>query len=298
MEHEAVASLLASALDDPFTTWSLGSFGAAASFLRDPDEAAMPLADTRMGIATERGAIALDPTAVCRPVAYETGFAFGWSHAVALCLPEEACAMSRRSVITELGPDHEAARPEDGEGILFDLGLNLLAVDACVRASDARTIARLRSAAGGGLFGPGHAVAAELVAAGPHRVFLTRIGRIEVFSPIRGEAGSASVGPRTHLLPNILRLGRTHAATAPIPAGWVPCGAILPPHPCRDGAGGRISFRRDRHEAFQTLLARWGDPDLIAAKQAAMGGEAVRGRHARSARRAGEAQDACLRGEG
>ncbi|WP_051439699.1 hypothetical protein [Methylobacterium sp. 10] len=294
----AVADLLANALDDASTTWSFGSFGALASFLRDAEEEAIPLRDTRMGLATARGAIALDPAAVCRPVAYETGFAFGWSHAVALCLPGDACAMNRRSVITELGPDRQAARPEDRDGILFDLGLNLLAVDACIRTNDGPTIALLRSVAGRGMFGPGDPIAAQLIAAGPHRVFVTRIGRIEVFSPLRIEAESAPFGPRTHLLPQILRLGRTHPATAPIPSGWVPCGAIHPPHPCRDIAGGSIPFRRDRHEAFQALLARWGDPDLLAAKYAAMGGKAVTGRHARSARRAAEAQEACLRGEG
>ncbi|WP_311276361.1 DUF6925 family protein [Methylobacterium sp. WCS2018Hpa-22] len=281
------------ALDDSSTSWSLGSFGAVASFLRDATEEARPLTDARVGLTTARGAIALDPDADCRPVAYETGFAFGWSHAVALCLPDHACAMNRRSVITELGPDHHAANPEDRDGILFDLGLSLLAVDACIRTNDPSTIALLRSSVGKGLFGADDTVAAQLVAAGPHRVFVTRIGRIEVFSPIRIEAGLAPIGPRTHLVPNILRLGRTHPATAPIPPGWVPCGAIHPPHPCRDSAGGRIPFRRERHEAFQALLARWGEPDLLAAKKA----EAVVGRHARSARRAGEAQEACLRGE-
>lgn len=298
MEHEAVASLLASALGDPFTTWSLGSFGAVASFLREPKEVAMPLADARMGFVTARGAIALDPAALVRPVAYETGFAFGWSHALALCLPRHACAMGRRSVVTELGPDRDAAGIGHRDHILFDLGLNLLAVDACIRTGDPALIDLLRGRAGREIFNPDNTIAAELVAASPHRVFVTRIGRIEVFTPIRAAPDSAFVGPRTHILPHILRLGRTHPATAPIPSGWVPCGTIHPPHPCRDGTGRRISFQRARHEAFQALLARWGDPDLLAAKHAAMRGEAVVGRFARSARRAAEAQAACLREEG
>ena len=70
-------------------------------------------------------------------------------------LPDDACAMNRRSVVTELGPDHHAARPEDRDGIVFDLGLNLLAVDACIRTKDPGTIALLRRAAGENLFGPG-----------------------------------------------------------------------------------------------------------------------------------------------
>ncbi|WP_019902916.1 hypothetical protein [Methylobacterium sp. 77] len=294
-ETSAVIDLLAKALGDPLTTWSLGSFGAVAAFLRDPDEPKTALPDARIGLATARGAIALDPAAALRPVAYETGFASGWSHAVALCLPRDACAMNARSAITELGPDREAARIEDREGIVFDLGLGLLAVDACIRTRDAGLIARLRDVAGRGLFDPTHPMAADLVAAGPHRVFVTRIGRIEVFAPIPPAAGAAIVGPHTHILPQILRLGRTHAATAPIPTGWVPCGAFHPPHPCKDVAGRCIPFRRDRHDAFQALLAGWGDPDLLAAKTAP-GGQTA-GRHARSARRAADAQQPYLRGE-
>ena len=185
-QADAVTTLLRDALADPGTAWSLGSFGAIAEFMRDPDEATSPLPDGRMGLATERGAIALAPSPDLRPVAYETAVATGWNHAVALCLPEDACAMSGRTVITELGPDHEALRAEDRAGILFDLGLGLLAVDACVRTSDPDTIACLRSGLGRPLFELGNPVGPRLVTLSPHRVFLTRIGRVEVFSAIPG----------------------------------------------------------------------------------------------------------------
>ena len=298
-QAEAVTVLLREALSDPGTAWSLGSFGAIAEFMRDPDEAVSALPDDRMGMATERGAIALTTCPDLRPVAYETAVASGWNHAVALCLPEDACAMSRRGVVTELGPDRDAAREQDREAILFDLGLDLLAVDACVRTSDPGAIACLRSGVGQPLFDPANPIGRQLVAMSPHRVFLARIGRIEVYAPIPGPGGTSPEGPHTHVLPKLLRSGRTHAATTPIPAGWVPCAGLHPAHPYKDMMGQRIAFDATRYEAFQILLDRWGDPDLLVIKR---GGEErpdspVSSRHAQGARRVAEVQAQYLRGE-
>lgn len=290
-----VEALLRGALADPETGWSLGSFGALAAFRREPSEDAAPLGDGRPGLVTARGALALAPPPDLRPLAYETPFATGWSHAVALCLPEVACAMNGRSVLTELGPDTLAAREEDRAAILFDLGLSLRAVDACIRTADPALIARLRRCGSRAPLGPGD----WLAAAGLHRVFLTRIGRIEVFTP--WEAGPE--GPHTRFAPEILRAGRTHAATAPIPAGLVPCGALHPPHPTRDSSGRAVPFSRARHAAFQALLDLWGEPALVAAKRAAEGGctpppgPTVRSRYLRAALRAAEIQAPYLRGD-
>ena len=298
-QADAVTDLLREALADPGTAWSLGSFGAIAEFMRDPDEAVSGLPDDRLGMATERGAIALSPGPDLRPIAYETSVASGWNHAVALCLPEAACAMNRRGVVTELGPDREAARERDRDAVLFDLGLDLLAVDACVRTSDPESIACLRSGVGRPLFDHANPIGRHLVAMSPHRVFLAKVGRIEVYAPIPGPGGTSPEGPHTHVLPKLLRSGRTHAATTPIPAGWVPCAGLHPPHPYKDMMGRRIAFDPNRYEAFQILLDRWGDPDLLALKQ---GGEhgpdsPISSRHAQGARRVAEVQARFLRGE-
>ena len=290
----SVASLLRTALGDPVTAWSLGSFGAVAEFMRDPDEAVARLNDGRFGLSTERGAIALQVEAGLRPVAYETAFRAGWSHAIALCLPEATCGMNRRSVVTELGPDAEAARPLDRDGILFDLGLGLRAVDACVRSHDPETTACLRAGCGLPLFDPLNPIGRRLVSLSPHRVFLARIGRIEVFQPIPPPDGASPEGPHTHVVPQLLRAGRTHAATAPIPDGFVPVATIHPPHPSRDLLGRHVPFRREIHDAFQRLLARWGDCDLLAVKQGRAEGH---DRHGRNARRTGEVQASYLHSE-
>ncbi|OAS16192.1 DUF6925 family protein [Methylobacterium platani] len=297
-DRDAVEALLRDSLRDPGTAWSLGSFGAIAEFMRDPNEPVSALPDDRLGMATARGAIALRPDPDLRPVAYETAVASGWNHAVALCLPEGACAMNRRGVVTELGPDHEAARPEDRDGVLFDLGLDLFAIDACVRSCDPEVVACLRAGAGRPLFAPGNPIGPRLVAMSPHRVFLARFGRIEVYAPIPPSGGTSPEGPHTHVLPKLLRSGRTHAATTPIPAGLVPCAALHPAHPYKDMQGQRIAFDPERLAAFQVLLQLWGDPALVAVKHGAEDhGGAVSSRHAQGARRVAEAQSRYLRGE-
>ena len=295
----AVAALLRASLSDPGTAWSLGSFGAIAEFLRDPDEPVTALSDGRLGLATARGAIALDAVPELRPLAYETGFSSGWNHAVALCLPEAGCAMGRRPVVTELGPDAAAARAEDRDAVLFDLGLGLAAVDACVRTRDPAALACLRAGVGRPLFDHDNPIGPQLVAMSPHRVFTTRFGRIEVFSAIPAPGGTSPEGPHTHVLPQLLKAGRTHAATTPIPPGLVPCGAIHPPHPYKDLMGARIPFEPGRLAAFQALLERWADPDWLAIKRGgaqAPGGK-ISPKHAQSARRAAELQARYLRGE-
>ncbi|MFD0933619.1 DUF6925 family protein, partial [Methylobacterium trifolii] len=298
--EQAARTLLREALDDPGTAWSLGTFGAIAEFMRDPDEPVHGLDDGRLGMATARGAIALRPTSDLLPFAYETAVASGWNHAIALCLPEDACAMNRRAVVTELGPDRDAARPDDRDGVLFDLGLDLLAVDACVRTRDPEAIACLRAGVGLPLFNHDNPIGRQLVAISPHRVFLARIGRVEVYAPIPGPGGTSPEGPHTHVLPKLLGAGRTHAATTPIPSGHVPCAGLHPAHPYKDMMGRRIPFDRARYDAFQALLDSWGDPELLAIKRGLSSDASATvasSRHALAARRVAEAQARCLSGE-
>ena len=290
----SVQGLLRGQAADPDCAWSLGSYGAVASFRRDRGEALCPLDDGRIGLFTDRGALALTAPPDLRPVAYETGFAGGWSQAIALCLPEAACAMGRRAALTELGADPAAIRPQDRGGILFDLGLDLVAVDACVRVTDPELIGRLRAAIGQPLFEPGNPALPALMAASPHRVFIARPGRIEVYTAIPAPGQASDPGPHSHILPKLLRLRRTHAATAPIPAGWVPVAALHPAHPVKDATGRAIPFDVGRHAAFGHLIDAWGDPSLVALRRAVLaGGEPdpalAGGRFARSAIRAARA---------
>lgn len=268
MTADDVISLIREELAAATTQWNLGTFGAIAEFLRDPDEP-VELGDgpDRLLAVTGRGGIGLDDLSQVRLFASETAVGSGWSHRVALCLPEAACAMNRRTALTELGPDEAALRPQDRAGILFDMGLGTLQVDICIRTGDPELIATLRSVSGRSLFEAGNPAMGSIVAAGPHRVFITRAGRCEVFQPIPPADGKSPEGPHTHVLPQLLRGGRTHAATEPVPNGWVPFAHLVPAHPLKDAMARPRPWDAAAHERFQTLLAATGDPELTALKQ-------------------------------
>lgn len=264
-EHNLIEAV-ADYVIDTGTQWDLGTFGAIAEFMRDEGEpAAIQRGDHMLAISTARGALHLDENPDARLLAYETvGRRAGlWRHGVAVTLPKDACAMHRRRVVTEIGPDDLAIRPEDRGGILFDLGLGILQTDVCVRTRDAVLIAALRASEGRSLFEHGNPALLTVLQMGPHRVFVSRIGRVEVFQPIPPATGKSPDGPHTHILPKLLRTGRTHAATAPIPEGWVPIAHFYPPHPLRDIQDAPRPFAREHFDAFSDLYSRFGIASLV-----------------------------------
>jgi hypothetical protein len=259
---------LAEQVFDSEVAWSLGTFGALAEFTRDPGEAAtLDRNDSVISVVTGRGALRIDPHPALRPIASESLTKESWSHRVALCLPETACAMSRRSEFTEAGLDREALRKEDRAGVLFDLGLGALQADFYVRSGDPDVIAALRGSAGKSIFNPGSGAMKVIMAANPHRVFASRLGRIEVYQPIPPADGTSPSGPHTHVLPKLLAHGRTHSANEPLPDGWIPCAHLYPPNPIRDKFGHSRVFQPGYHAEFQALLTRYGDPQRLALKQ-------------------------------
>ena len=256
-------------LGDCENHWSVGSFGALAEFTRDPDEpvAVTRPADHALSAVTGRGGIRIVPLPEMRLLASESATRESWSHRVALCLAQDRCAMAQRSVFTELGPDADALREPDRDAILFDLGLGTVQVDACIRVSDPAVVAALRPHVGRNLFEPGNAAMGVIMPASPHRVFICRLGRIEVFQPIPSPDGRSPEGPHTHVLPKLLQHRRTHAATEPVPDGLVPCAHLYPAHPAKDALGRALPFDCHRHDSFQDLLHRFGDRNAIDLKR-------------------------------
>ena len=260
--------LIADQLADPEAQWSLGTFGAIAEFMRDADEPAEVVREEPVAaVVTPRGGIRLEVRLGLRPIAFETITTQSWSQRVAFCLPEGESTTSRRTVLTELGPDAQALRAQDRGGVLFDLGLGLLQVDCCIRTSDAALTDGLRAHAGRSLFEHGNLAMGLILRHSPHRVFMTRAGRAEVYQAIPVPGGTAPEGPHTHVLPKLLAHGRTHAATEPIPKGWVSCAHLYPAHPLRDGYGRARPFDGGRYAAFQRLLSRHGDAEHLQLKR-------------------------------
>jgi len=264
----AAIDLLQREISNPDTQWSLGTFGAIAEFSRDHGEPVrlVQSAET-VSAVTPRGGIALKPHAAIRPFASEGITKTGWNQRIALCLPQGDCAMNQRVALTEIGPDHQAPREKDRNSVLFDLGLGALQADFCVRIGDHSLAARLREHAGRNLFEPGNPAMGMVLAAHPHRVFISRLGRIEVYQTIPPPSGKSPEGPHTHVLPRLLKSGRTHPATEPVPEGLVPCAHLYPPHPARDGLGEARPFDATHHDAFQRMMAAYGDPAALAAKR-------------------------------
>ncbi|TNC06896.1 hypothetical protein FF100_33705 [Methylobacterium terricola] len=279
----ALRRILRQFLADPDAAWSLGGYGAGATFRRGADEPAGAPSGGRPGLVTPRGALVLGEAHTLVPVAYETALGPGsWSHALALCRPLHLLPPCPVPAVSELGPDAEAAREEDRDGVLFGLGLPL---------RQGRLLARVRGEAVRSLrVACGRPADAALWAALPGlgAVLVAARGgdRIEVVLP------DAHPGPRALWFDKLLRQGRLHAATAPIPAGLAPVIHLHPPHPVTaDG------FDGERHAAFQALLARWGDSDLVALKSRILAGESVAvpdTRAARNAARVAQAQRLCL----
>ena len=257
------AKLVAQHLADPQCSFAIGTFGAIAEFHRSPGE---PVALSDDGAVTSRGGVRLKLYGAVRAVAWERPAAGdSWAHGIALCLPGAEGAMSGRTRLTELGPDHGALRVEDREAVLFDLGIGAPHCDFCVRSSDAAVLRVLRAALqrpelASGLF-------RDLAALSPERVILSRLGRVEVSTPIPPPDGKTPHGPHTHVLPDLLKLRRTHPATVPLPAGAVPGAEIFPPNAIRDEHGAPCPFDPARHERFQQLFDTYADPGCVQAKR-------------------------------
>lgn len=257
------AALAAQSLADPDCGWGVGTFGAIAEFVRDRGE---PVRLDARSAVTARGGIAVSLAPGVRAVAWERPTSRGeWQHGVSFCLPADAAAMPAHRAVTPLGPDLDALREEDRESPAFDLGLGAVQCGIRLRVSDPAAARALAGAAGRSPFEG--SLLRDLAAMQPHRVFISRVARVEVYGAIPPPDGSTPQGPHTHVLPELLRLGRTHPANVPLPAGWVPVLELFPPSPLYDAGGCRVPFDADRHRAFQRLLDAFGDRAAVAAKR-------------------------------
>lgn len=267
-EAPQLIDLISGQIADPETQWSLGTFGAIAEFSRDAGEpVTLATNETSASAVTPRGGIRIDAREGLRPFAFETVTTQAWSQRIVFCLPEQLAAMSRRKVLTEIGPDAQALREEDRGATVFDLGLDALQVDACIRTADKELIAGLRECVGRPVFDAANPAMGLILRHSPNRVFATRCGRVEVYQPIPKPGGKSPMGPHTHVLPKLLAAKRTHAATEPIPRGFISCAHLYPAHPLRDANGKPRPFDHPRHGAFQRLMSRYGDIDNVRLKR-------------------------------
>lgn len=266
--------ILRAHLGDRASSWSIGDWGAIAEFHWLPDD---PAASTPPGAglqaATPGGALRLRLRDDVVPYAYQTlsRFPDRWLQGVTLCLPWRRARRAARGVLTELGPDRDPVRPVDENKLLFDLGLGLPTVDACVRTDDPALITVLRRAGGQSLLAHGNPAMGAIKEASPHRVFTSALGRVEVYQRI-GHADAhprTPEGPHTHVLPSLLGAGRPRAGADDAPAYHRACVTLYPSHPLLDRLGRRRPYDPHAHARFDGLLEAWGDPAFVAEKRRA-----------------------------
>jgi len=125
----------------------------------------------------------------------------------------------------------------------------------------------LRAYARRPVLGPGNPVMDLIVQHSPHRVFATRVGRVEIYQAIPAEDATAMDGPRTLVQPELLAKGRLHPASEPIPRNFVPCGYLYPTHPLHDVYGRPRPFDGPRYVAFQRMLSRYGEVEYVRLKR-------------------------------
>jgi hypothetical protein len=271
MQADMTASLwplLADQLADSDSSWALGTFGAIAEFSRDRGEAAaLTIADELISVVTLRGGVRVTRNDAMQAFTYETPAGLGWNQNIAICLPQPRAVMNRREGLTEIGPDRDALDPRHQDALLFDLGLGVPHADICIRVADRAVAEALRPFCGRDVFAAGNPVMMTVLAANPHRVFVSPFARVEVYQPIPPHGGRSPEGPHTHVLPKLLAHRRTHAATDPIPDGLVPCLSLFPCHPAKDAVGRAKPFDGARHRAFQDMLRDYGEPDVIRVKE-------------------------------
>lgn len=189
-------TLISEHLGSSRSSWSIGVRGAIAEFLRSEEELTRAADLARLEVRTPRGAIRILPTdATLVTVRHRNSLHF--------CLPRSHAALPAcNEVVTELGPDQQSPSSDFARHILFDLGLGIPHVRACVRTADHALLSHLRKTTGSPLLGTDPVTVQLLTAASPHRVFISNLARIEVYGPI--PTHHTPNGPHTHLLPDLL----------------------------------------------------------------------------------------------
>jgi len=229
--HRALEKTLARALASRSASLAVGVQGAIAEFHWVAGDR-VAHREGPLALATARGALRITPVdGVC--TATQPGARAGGEDGeppLVCWLPAERALLDQPQGLTELGPDTRAVRPADAAQVLFDLGLGLGHVRACVRSADAELLEVLRANAGGDVLAAHSPVMAAIKRHSPHRVFESRVARIEVFQPIPSPARGERTpdGPHTHLLPALI--GRPDPALVELPANARAALFVYPAH--------------------------------------------------------------------
>lgn len=256
-------------LDWDQVTWAIGTFGALAEFsYQSRDQPVFKRESNSLSITTKKGGLRITDHPLLKLVPYEglSNLKNAWTQGIMVCLPSNEAQFGSHSGLTRMGNDPAPIAQISPRTVLYDLGLGVEHLKACVRTDDKDLQTFLDRSAGASLFDKELGLTSRLVKESPTRVFMTKCGRIEIYQDIPNEDGTTPLGPHTHVSEKLLARSRTQAATIPIPDGWLPILACYPPNPVRDVHGAPRAFDQKAHTRFQSLYSTFADPSFVAIK--------------------------------
>ncbi|HYH49248.1 MAG TPA: hypothetical protein VEG38_06845, partial [Acidimicrobiia bacterium] len=225
LDADAIADLAHDVLQSAAGGWSMGVQGALAEFAvpeDDPGSVAIRRVGRTVEAHTAGGGLRLTVTDETQ------AFRVGGAGAVYLTVPRHTLPAPPAGV-TVAESDADSLRPEDGHGVFADLAVGHGAAAFCVRTADPDLAKRLRAVEGAAWRDALAAVGPALVAASPHRIVTTALGRIEVYAAIPASDAASPPGPHTHLLPALLSAGRELPSGVELPPDVAPAAAFHPP---------------------------------------------------------------------
>ena len=222
---DGIADLAHDVLQRATGGWSMGVQGALAEFAvagGDPAAVAVRRTGRTIEAHTAGGGLRLTITDATQ------AFTAGGDDTVYLAVPRRTLPPPSTGV-TVAEADLGALRPEDGHDLFADLAIGHAAAAFCVRTGDPDLAKRLRAIEGAPWRDALGAVGPALLAASPHRIVTTPLGRIEVYAAIPATDAASPEGPHTHLLPVLLATGRELPAGVELPPDLAPAAAFHPP---------------------------------------------------------------------
>lgn len=211
---------------DASGTWVLGVVGAVGEFMRGAGEPVeIRRGPDRIEAITPRAALRLSIDDTIRALEIETK---NRQKRIVLAVKKEYGALPTATRPTDLGLDAASIRTERQEARLFDLGLGRDGARFCIRTDDSELIDALRATADQRWPAWLGTLGLELARRSPHRVIETRLGRVEINTPIPAPGDVSPPGPHTHLLPDHVALGQDAPAELCVPERYAP-GALFYP---------------------------------------------------------------------
>jgi len=224
---DGIADLAWGTLVDAVGGWSMGVQGALAEFVPCQARVDVRRQGRTVEAQTEGGGLRLAIPEAAQAFAAGDPYRPDGTAAVYVAVPR-ASLPAPPAGVTILGPDRESLRRPDGGGVLVDLAIGHASAAFCVRTGDGDLVTRLRAVTGATWREALETAGPAVVAASPHRVVITSLGRVEVWGPIPPEQGTSPDGPHTHLLPALLATGRELPAGHALPPDFAPAAAFHP----------------------------------------------------------------------